>query len=441
PPSVTRSTRPSPMPACCRSCRLFSMAAAALLPWLGMMSVDRLPISAAIVSLSVVSGVTVNALPEYTTSAVWPLCRCSSTSSTLSLARASRLGETSSASIDRDRSSAITIACPERYTGCSMRSQAGPASAMAAMLPPQPKSHQRQSMPCSRPRASTCGCSAGSLTVSQLPGRSRRRAAYHANAITSGTASSHSGRRKWNSAGIGPHPPEHGPGQAGEQGTEREQPRERERAAERPVVQRLHRPEPRLRLGDRLELVEQAVDLLQRGGVARAEVMAAGHGGDARQRRLVEVGGRVDAAQEPGDRGHHHLVGADADRVHAQADVGGELRGLQGIDRAGGVRAVGQQDQYLLAGLGALLVQALHRERDRVADRRLLAGEPDERFHEQRGDGVAVQRERRLQVRPLAEQDEADAIALAAADEVGGDRLGGGQAIDAPAAELEVLRV
>jgi len=170
------------------------------------MSVPRLLTSAATVSVSVVKGVTVNAFAEYTTSAVWPLARRSSMSRILSRARSKRLGEISCASIERDRSRATTSACSERNTGCSMRCQAGPASARTPSTPAMASSSQRESAPVSCEPDKTCGASCGSTTYSQLPGPRRRRANKTAVTNTSGNANSHSGRMKCRSASTGLNP-------------------------------------------------------------------------------------------------------------------------------------------------------------------------------------------------------------------------------------------
>ncbi len=148
------------------------------------------------VSVSSVSGVTVNAFDVYTSKAVCPLPRCSSMPRIFSFARASRLGCTSCASIERERSSAITSACSARKTGWSTRCHAGPAIASEAMIPARPMSHQRQSTPRPAVRDNTYGIRAGSMTSRQWPAPSWRLASITATTTMAGIASSHSGLRK-----------------------------------------------------------------------------------------------------------------------------------------------------------------------------------------------------------------------------------------------------
>ena len=82
-----------------------------------------------------------------------------------------------------------------------------------------------------------------------------------------------------------------------------------------------------------------------------------------------------------------------------------------------------------------------HGERDRIADGRLLAGQPDLGLEQQDLDRIAVERQRHLQVSALAEQDQANTVAFATTDEIARDGFRGGQAIDAAPAEFEILLV
>src|SRR3546814_1977158 len=61
--------------------------------------------------------------------------------------------------------------------------------------------------------------------------------------------------------------------------------------------------------------------------------------------------------------------------VHAHAVVARQLRGLGRVELAGVADAVGEQDQYALAG--RLHAQAFDRQADRVADRGLAPGKAD----------------------------------------------------------------
>jgi hypothetical protein len=57
-------------------------------------------------------------------------------------------------------------------------------------------------------------------------------------------------------------------------------------------------------------------------------------------------------------------------------------------------------------------------ERDRVAQRRAVAGQADEALLHHAGEGGEVEAGRRLHVGPGAEDDQADAVACAAGDEL-----------------------
>ena len=166
---------------------------------------------------------------------------------------------------------------------------------------------------------------------------------------------------------------------------------------------------------DRLQHVDEPVDLLQLRGVARAEVAPAGRAGNRPQGRFVEHGAGAGAQRaEPAIR--RRLVRPDPDGVDRDPLVRREARRGQGIDLARGIRPVGEKHEHPV--LRRAFAQALHREPDRVADRGLLAGEPEDRLGDHLRDGVEVQGERRLQVRAGAEEDEADPIAGAARGEI-----------------------
>ena len=199
-----------------------------------------------------------------------------------------------------------------------------------------------------------------------------------------------------------------------------------------------NRPEAALVGLGGLELVQNVVDLGELRGVARAEVPAARHLGDRGHRLLVEVGRRIDLAQAE-QRAHGQRIGADADRVDDQLALGGELGGLARLDRAGRIGAVGQEHQHAPALLDAGVLERADREPDRIADRRLLAREPDYGLIEQRAHGRAIERQRRLQIGFAAEQDQADAIADPPFDEVGRHGLERRQPVDPLAVQLKVL--
>src|SRR5689334_4417181 len=236
-------------------------------PCVGMMSVSTALISDEIVRVSVVSGVTVNACVENTTSAVCPAARRSSKSSSFSFARARRDGSTSPAFIERDRSSATTRASSERNAGTGKRSHVGPAS--PTMPTSQAASAANSATRLSRSTsgsASTCGRKVGSTTLRQPPLSARPRKSCQISHAPTGRSSSQSGRRKWNSATREPPLPnaEHSARQIP---ARRDEPEHRrgesyhDGCAERPVEELRDGPEAALVGLGRLELVENLVDL------------------------------------------------------------------------------------------------------------------------------------------------------------------------------------
>ena len=162
------------------------------------MSLDRLDTSAAMVRVSVVSGVTVNACAEKTTSPVWPLSRRCRSDSSFSLARSSRLGSTSPASMDRDMSRTTTRASDDRSAGTGIRSQVGPASARMANAhaAAAPDSSQRLPRCALSAAVRTNGCNASSTQVRQRPAVALPRARRQTSQMPTGNSSSQNGRTK-----------------------------------------------------------------------------------------------------------------------------------------------------------------------------------------------------------------------------------------------------
>ncbi len=85
------------------------------------------------------------------------------------------------------------------------------------------------------------------------------------------------------------------------------------------------------------------------------------------------------------------------------------------MDLAGGICPIGEQYQH--AVFGGSVAQSLDSESDGVTYGSLLSREPDHGFLEQRPHRRPVEGERRLQIGARAEQNEPDAIAVAALDE------------------------
>ena len=114
---------------------------------------------------------------------------------------------------------------------------------------------------------------------------------------------------------------------------------------------------------------------------------------------------------------------ADLHRVHAHAFLLREVRRVLGRDDAFVRVAVGQQDDGLAARVAA--PHARHRGAHRVADGGLAAVDDVELdLGDERRDERVVERRRRKDERLLGEDDDADAVGLAASDEVDEHVLG-----------------
>ena len=360
-------------------------------PCVGMMSVSTALTSDEIVRVSVVSGVTVNACVENTTSAVWPAARRSSKSSSLSFARASRDGSTSPASIERDRSSATTSASSERNAGTGSRSHVGPASATIATQHAASAAHERASGCRAAPRARRARAAATSrrrrcanrrvgAAAQELPDQPGATGSSSQPQRPQEVKLSHGEARSALAADRAARPL---PARRGQRTQSAAPSAMHDGGAERPMEQLGDRAEAALVGLGGLELVEDLVDLRELARVARAKIAAARQLGDRGQRLLVEIGRRIDLAQAE-QRAHGQRVGADADRVDDHLALRRELGGLARLDGARRVGAVRQEQQHAPALLDAGVLERADREADRVADRRLLAGEADDGLVEQR---------------------------------------------------------
>ena len=135
------------------------------------------------------------------------------------------------------------------------------------------------------------------------------------------------------------------------------------------------------------------------------------------------------------------MLCADADGVNAQANLLRQLCCFERLHFACGVGAVREQDEYLLAPIYFLVVNAFYSERYRIANGCLLARKTNECLEQQNLNRLPVQRQRHLQVGTLTEQNQADAIAFTTTDEIAGDCLCRRQPIHSPIAEFEVLLI
>ena len=122
-------------------------------------------------------------------------------------------------------------------------------------------------------------------------------------------------------------------------------------------------------------------------------------------------------------------------------NLAGEFRCLERLDFAGRVRAVRQKNEHLVARLLFLFINAFDGQRDRIANRRFLTGKTDKRFQQEDFHGLAIECQWHLQVGTLTEQDQTNAVALAASDEVGSDCLGSRKAVAGRLAQHEILLI
>ena len=167
-----------------------------------------------------------------------------------------------------------------------------------------------------------------------------------------------------------------------------------------------------------LELIDLLVDPLQRRGIARAVVPAAGRLGDVVQQRLVDADDPVlvaKAEQPTAHRHRRHAFAADADRVDLDAEHRRRLcRGTR-IDRAAVVLAVGEQDHHPRSA--RRVAQPVGRRGDRGADRGAVLELAGRKIVDGGVDDRIIRRQRNLRQRLGGERDDADAIARARADE------------------------
>ena len=98
------------------------------------------------------------------------------------------------------------------------------------------------------------------------------------------------------------------------------------------------------------------------------------------------------------------------------------MRRVNRVHDASRVGAVRQQDQNAVASFP--FPQPLYRQADGVPDGGRLARQADGGFEQQGLDRLAVEGERGLQICPFAEQDQAQAVANAAFDEVARNLFG-----------------
>ena len=115
------------------------------------------------------------------------------------------------------------------------------------------------------------------------------------------------------------------------------------------------------------------------------------------------------------------VAGADADRVDAQAGRGRQLGRLFRRHGAGVVAAVGEQDQHRFAAFFPVAGDVPPSARRRLIARPMASpmavwvpATPTTAWSRKSLDRVEVGGERRLEIRPGAEQDQADPVAVAA---------------------------
>ena len=133
------------------------------------------------------------------------------------------------------------------------------------------------------------------------------------------------------------------------------------------------------------ELRALSRELIDGRGFALIRGLPVGHLG--RQRSAIAYWGMGRHLGEPITQnplghmlGHVKDIGADADGVDSQAQLGGEARRFHGAHLARGVGTVGKKNENTI--LGGSITQTFDAEPDGIADRRLLTGESDHRLFE-----------------------------------------------------------
>ncbi len=195
-PSVISKTPPCALPACLSKSSALPTARSGREPWAGIKLVEKLCSWLMMVFASVVSGLTTKASAANTISAVSPSFWRRRISVSFSLARSRRLGLTSSASIERDRSNSSTRADSWRNTGTSSLRHAGPARARMARAPPTRTALQPHGFFFLLSPINRCGSSLASTTLCQLRLARRCRHISHRRIDSGIKQSSHAGRRK-----------------------------------------------------------------------------------------------------------------------------------------------------------------------------------------------------------------------------------------------------
>ena len=192
---------PRSKPAWCSRVAAWVIARSGRCPSTGITSGASASRNRAILPASAVSGATVYASSAQATRPTSPPWRWRSRASILARACARRVGGRSGASIEEDRSSAITSGACDSQCGRASWRQPGPASASTASIQASDTPARRsRARPC--PGSIRCGSRCAS-TASRQPWRRRRRHSSHSSGKAS-NAHSHHGRWKC-SCGICVH--------------------------------------------------------------------------------------------------------------------------------------------------------------------------------------------------------------------------------------------
>ncbi len=138
------------------------------------------------------------------TTAVRAPPRSTTISFALSLARSSRDGVTSMASIVGDRSMAMTSGAVSSTKGGASRCHVGPAAAMTAIVTTAASNHHGRMRECPVPSITSLSSRCGAMIPFHCRRISVDRDAIQAMAIGTSSANSHHGRRKWKSSIMTP---------------------------------------------------------------------------------------------------------------------------------------------------------------------------------------------------------------------------------------------
>src|SRR5690606_791375 len=186
--------------------------------------------------------------------------------------------------------------------------------------------------------------------------------------------------------------------------------------AQWPVEQHVDGTEGLLVLLDGFQRIQFGVDVYQITYIAGAEIATAGALGDQGQVLFIQLCRGVDSSGAL-ERALHQCVGAHPDRVDPDALGGGKLSRLHRGNGPRVVDAIGQQ--YQNTAVRGTLTEVFDSQPDSIADGGSgFFDHADLQLCDQFGHGAAIEGERSLDIGIGGEQDQPQAVALAALGEV-----------------------